>query len=110
MAFNFNYQVVNRNGSVFIASNSVTVNTANVVFNFPNTGFANRPYIGTIFVNLAQAIPTGTTGTLPILFDSTPVTKYNGDPLTVDDIPGTGIFQLWYDRSTGTLQIMTGVV
>lgn len=110
MAFFYPYQVVNRNGSVYIASTGVTVSTTNVVFAFPNTGFANRPYFGTVFVNLAQAIPADTTGTLPILFDGTPVTKYGGDPLTVADLPGTGVYQLWFDKASGTLQIQTGVV
>lgn len=110
MAFVYNYTVVNRNGSVYISSTGVSVNTSNVVFNFPDTGFANRPYLGTVFVNLAQAIPAGTTTTLPILFDSQPVTKYNGEPLTVADIAGTGVYQFWFNRQTGVLQIMTGLV
>lgn len=110
MAFLYPYQVVNRNGSVYIASLGVTVNTANVVFNFPDTGFANRPYLGTIFVNLVQSIPAGTTATLPIFFDGQAVTKYNGDPLTVDDISGIGVYQFWFNRQTETLQLMTGLV
>ncbi len=110
MAFYFPYNVVNRNGSVYIASTGVSVNTANVVFSFPSAGFGNRPYLGTVFVNLEQAIPAGTTATLPILFDGTAVTKYNGEPLTVADITGTGVYQFWFNRSTNTLQLMTGVV
>lgn len=105
---------VNRNGSAAIQSASVAVNTDNVVFSFRNHAFINAWYRGTLFVNLAQAIPTGTTGTLPILFETNgvtqAVTKYNGEALTVADLPGTGIFQFWFDRSTNTLQIMTGVI
>ena len=71
-------------------------------------------YRGTLFVNLAQAIPTGTTGTLPILFETNgatqAVTKYNGEALTVADVPGTGVFEFWFDKSTNILQILTGVV
>lgn len=110
MAFFYPYTVVNRNGSVYIVSSGVTVNTANVVFTFPETGFTNRPYLGTVFVNIAQAIPTGTTATLPVLFDGQAVTKYNGEPLTVADIAGTGVYQFWFNRQTETLQIMTGVL
>lgn len=105
---------VNRQGSAAIQSTNVTVNTDNVVFSFRNHAFINANYRGTLFVNLAQAIPAGTTGTLPILFETNgvtqAVTKYNGEALTVADIPGTGIFQFWFDRSTNTLQIMTGVI
>ena len=64
------YTWVNRNGSAAIASTGVAVNTANVVFTFKNHAFVNASYRGTIFVNLRQAIPTGTTGTLPILFET----------------------------------------
>ena len=64
------YTRVNRNGSAAIASTGVVVNTNNVVFSFKNHAFLNASYRGTIFVNLMQAIPTGTTGTLPILFET----------------------------------------
>ena len=66
---------VNRNGSAAIASTGVAVNTENVVFSFRNHAFVNANYRGTIFVNLYQAIPTGTTNTLPILFETNGVTQ-----------------------------------
>ena len=105
---------VNRNGSEAIASTGVKVNTTDVVFTFKNHAFVNANYRGTIFVNLMQAIPTGTTGTLPILFETNgatqAVSKFNGAPLTVADVPGTGVVQLWFERDTNTLQLMTGIV
>ena len=108
------YTWVNRNGSAAIASTSVKVNTSDVVFTFKNHAFVNANYRGTIFVNLRQVIPTGTTGTLPILFETNgatqAVTKFNGDALTVADVPGTGVIQLWFERDTNTLQLMTGIV
>lgn len=108
------YTWVNRNGSAAIASTGVVVNTNNVVFSFKNHAFVNASYRGTIFVNLMQAIPTGTTGTLPILFETNgstqAVTKYNGEPLTVADVQGTGVYQFWFERDTNTLQMMSGIV
>ena len=105
---------VNKRGSAAIASTGVVVNTANVVFTFKNHAFVNANYRGTIFVNLKQAIPTGTTVTLPILFETNgvtqAVTKFNGNPLTVADIAGTGVYQFWFERDTNTLQLMTGIV
>ena len=105
---------VNRNGSAAIASTGVKVNTTDVVFTFKSHAFVNANYRGTIFVNLMQAIPTGTTGTLPILFETNgatqAVSKFNGAPLTVADVPGTGVVQLWFERDTNTLQLMTGIV
>jgi hypothetical protein len=57
-----------------------------------------------LIINLAQIIPTGTTATLPIVFtsdggSSAALTTYNGDPVTVADIAGTGIYLCWYDGS-----------
>lgn len=108
------YTWVNRNGSAAIASTGVKVNASDVVFTFKNHAFVNTNYRGTIFVNLMQAIPTGTTGTLPILFETNgatqAVSKFNGEPLTVADVPGTGVVQLWFERDTNTLQLMTGIV
>lgn len=105
---------VNRRGSAVVQTTGVTVNTDNVVFSFQNHAFVNTWYRGTVYINIAQSIPTGTTGTLPILFETNgvtqAVTKYNGDPLTVADIPGTGIYEFFFDKSTNLLQILTGVV
>nr|DAX60478.1 MAG TPA: hypothetical protein [Caudoviricetes sp.] len=108
------FTLVNRRGSAAIESVSVTVNTDNVVFSFQNHAFVNSWYRGTIFVNIAQSIPTGTTGTLPVVFSTNgatqAVTKFNGEALTVADLPGTGVYEFWFDRATNTLQIMTGIV
>lgn len=83
------FQFVNRRGSAAISTSGVTVNTANVVFSFPNHAFVNAWYRGTIYIDIAQAVPTGTTGTLPVLFETNgatqAVTKYNGEALTAGD-------------------------
>lgn len=112
--WNYPFAWVNRRGSAAIGSTGVTVNTANVVFTFRNHAFLNANYRGTVFVKLAQAIPTGTTTTLPVVFETNgttqAVTKFNGEALTVADIAGTGVYQLWFERDTNTLQLMTGIV
>ena len=95
MAWIYPFAWVNRRGSAAIASQGVTVNT---------------DYRGTIFVNLRNAIPSGTTTTLPILFETNgvtqAVTKVGGEALTVADITGTGIYQFWFERDTNTLQLL----
>lgn len=105
---------VNRNGSAAVASQAVTVNANNVVFTFRNHAFVNANYRGTVFVNLRQSIPSGTTTTLPILFETNgttqAITKFNGGPLTVADVAGTGVYQFWFERDTNTLQLMSGIV
>ena len=80
--------------------------------NHPNVG---RPFRGLLIVRLQQAIPDGTTGTIPISFTSdgsnpVPLTGFNGEPVTAASIPGTGIYICWYERTTNTLQLLTGIV
>lgn len=104
------FQFVDRRGSAALTTTGVTVNASNVVFTFQNHAFLNSWYRGTVFVNLAQKIPTGTTTTLPIVFSTNgvtqPVTKVGGVALTVADIAGTGVFEFWFDKSTNTLQLI----
>lgn len=107
------YQIINRRGSAAIESTAVTVNADNVVFTFPNHSFLGLWYRGSVYINLAQAIPADTTGTLPILLQTNgvtqAVTKVGAAPLTVADLPGTGWYEFFYDKTSGTLQIMPGV-
>lgn len=104
---------VNINGIPTLSSNSVSVGSANVAFDFNNHRNIGRPFRGILIVRLAQSIPAGTTDTLPIVFTSggsnpKEVTTFNGDAVTVADIPGTGVYILWYESQTDTLQLLTG--
>jgi hypothetical protein len=38
------------------------------------------------------------------------VTGYGGDAVTVADLAGTGVYLAFYDRASGLLQLMTGIV
>lgn len=104
------YINVNQSGIPTLRSLSVAVSTTAVSFDFNNHRNVGRPFRGLLIVNLAQAIPTGTTTTLPIVFTSgggnpQALTKENGEPVTVADIPGTGIYILWFESQTDTLQV-----
>lgn len=114
MIWGYPFSWVNRRGSAAVGSTAVKVQTNAVVFTFKNHAFLNANYRGTVFVNLMQAIPTGTTPTLPIFFETNgtmqAVTKFGGADLTVADVAGTGVYQLWFERDTNTLQLMTGIV
>lgn len=104
------YINVNREGIPTLSSNSVTVGTAQVAFDFNNHRNVGRPFRGLIIVRLAQAIPEGTTVTLPIVFtsdggNSQSLTRENGEPVTVADIVGTGIAVLWFESQTNTLTV-----
>ena len=114
MIWGYPFSWVNRRGSAAIGSTGVQVNTDNVVFTFKDHAFVNANYRGTIFVNLMQAIPTGTTGTLPILFETNgttqAVTNFYLVVFFFFDVAGTGVNQFWFERDTNTLQLMTGIV
>ena len=109
------YINVNMNGIPALRSLSVSVTATDVRFDFNNHTNIGNPYRGLLIINLAQAIPTGTTTTLPILFISEagkvqPLTKNGGVAVTEADITGSGIYIAWFDHSTSTLQLLTGVV
>ena len=109
------YINVNHSGIPAIRSLSVTVGTTDVRFDFNNHRNVGMPFRGLIVINLAQLIPSGTTTTLPIVFTSNgsnvaKVTTFNGNPVTVADIPGTGIYLFWYESQTDSLQLLTGAL
>ena len=109
------YINVNQSGIPALRSLSVTVGTNDVRFDFNNHRNVGRPFRGLLVINLAQVLPAGTTATLPIVFTSgggsvANLTTFNGDPVTVADITGTGIYLAWYESSTDSLQLLTGVL
>ena len=108
------YLTVN-GGIPTLSSNTVTVGTTAVSFDFTNHRNVGRPYRGLVIIRLNQAIPAGTTATLPIQFTSAgnnaqAVTTFNGTAVTVADIPGTGVYLFWYESQTNTLQLLSGIV
>ena len=105
------YINVNQSGIPALRSLSVTVGTNDVRFDFNNHRNVGRPFRGLLVINLAQLVPTGTTATLPSGGGNVAsVTTYNGDPVTVADIPGTGIYLFWYESQTDSLQLLTGAL
>ncbi len=102
---------MNTNLPVALRSISVSVTANDVQFVFRNRPNFGRPYFGGLYAYLAQAIPTGTTATLPIVFTSdggnpTPVVGLDDEPVTVADITGTGVYHLFYDQAAGRLQLI----
>ncbi len=109
------YINVNQSGIPTLSSLGVSVSTTQVAFDFNNHVNVGRPFRGLLIIRLAQAIPTGTTATLPIVFTSNggnaqAVTTFNGEPVTVGDIAGTGVYLFWYEAQTNTLQLLTAIV
>ena len=105
----FPYQYVNINGIPTIKSQAVVVSDTAVTFKFA-PDFDRRPFRGLILVYLSEPIPEGTTTTLPVQFSmagiTSNVTVAGGANVTVADLPGTGIYLVYFDRWADTLQVL----
>lgn len=105
----FPQQYVNINGIPTVKTQSVVVSDTTVDFKF-NPDWDRRPFRGLLLVYFSEAIPEGTTTTLPIRFSmagvTSNVTVAGGDNLTVADLPGVGVYLVYYDRFTDILQIL----
>lgn len=96
--------ISNLNGIPRFESNSVTVNTSNVVYSFTDAGTNfNNNFNGLVLIKLNQVIPSDTTTTLPILINNTTLLKYGSTNATVADLKGTGIYLMYYESNSKTL-------
>ncbi len=101
--------LTNLGGIPYISTTNTTVGTEAVDFAL---GFIRRPLppVGFFVVRIANAIPTGTTGTLPITLtlngSTRQLTNLNGEAITAADITGTGVLLVFNDRFNGILQLM----
>ena len=87
---------------------NTTVGPENVILTLPNGAFRWRRNVGYVSVRLGTAITA--TDTLPILFsvngDTLPLTGLNGVGITVANLNQAGIYLIYYNKSTKTLQLM----
>lgn len=108
----FLFPNLGRNNINTIPSTNVTVGTDAVTIEIPNHAFYRRNYVGSFFLNLRTAIPTGTTATLPILIgtngDTRPLMENEGTPATVANFAGAGIYEIHYNKYTNELYIVNG--
>lgn len=104
--------ITNMGGIAYIATTNTTVGTAAVDFAL---GYLRRPLppVGYITVRITDAIPTGTTATLPITItangNTRALTNADGTAVTVADLPGTGVFLVFNDKFNSILQLMSPV-
>jgi len=101
----------NINGIPYLATTNVTVSDTSVDLAL---GFRSIQPVGTFFVRLAQTIPTGTTGTLPITLTlngtTRQLTTIGGAAVTAAELTGTGVFEVFNDRFNGILQVVSPLV
>lgn len=104
----------NINGIPYLQTTNTTVGAASVDFAL---GSYRRPLppVGYFTVRIADAIPTGTTTTLPITLtrngQTRALTLFDGTPVTVAElIGGTGAILIFNDAENGILQLMSRTV
>lgn len=103
--------VTNTQGIPYLATTNTTVGTASVDFAL---GSYRRPLppAGYFTVRIADAIPTGTTTTLPVTLTRNGTTRaltlFDGSPVTVAElIGGTGVITVFNDTENGILQLVS---
>lgn len=100
----------NVNGVPYLNTSNVIVTDTTVDFAL---GFRRIQPVGYFTVRIEDAIPEGTTGTLPVHLTlngtSRALTFFNGTPVTAADITGTGVITVFNDRFNGILQITSAL-
>ena len=108
----FNFPSLGRSNQNTLPSVNVTVGTDAVTIEIPNHAFFRRYYVGDFYLNLRTAIPAGTTATLPILIgtngDTRPLMEYEGQPATVANFAGAGVYAIHYNKATNELYLVNG--
>ena len=97
----------NTQGMPYLQTTNVTVSTSAVDFSL---GFRRIQPVGLFAVRISNAIPDGTTGTLPVSLSlngtSRPLSFFGGDAVTAADLPGTGVILVFNDRYNNILQLI----
>lgn len=104
----------NRGGVPKIDVQTVNVTDTNVQFVLPANAFRFLPENGLVLIRIGVAIPTGTTGTLPIVFTSNDATQAVTDvgaaEVTAADLPSTGVYLFFYDKTGNVMQLLSRTV
>ena len=109
---NCNYNItINAGGQPYIANTQVTVGTDAVNIAL---GIRRIQPIGYFTVRMENAIPADATTTLPITITLNGVTRAltlaNGDAVTVADILGASVFQVFNDKFNGLLVLTSRTI
>jgi len=102
--------ITNLGGIPYIATTNTTVGTDAVDFAL---GYIRRPLppVGYFTVRVTDAIPTGTSATLPVTLTlngyTRTLTNMDGSAVTAGDISSTGILLIFNDKFNNILQLMS---
>ena len=105
----FPFQYININGIQTLEVRRISVTETSVDFQF-RPDFDSNPFRGILLVYVPEAIPTGTTDTLPIRFsmagNTQNLTTAGGADVTVANFDGVGVYLVYYDRYANILQLI----
>ena len=97
----------NESGTPYLRTTGVNVGTDAVDFGL---GFRRIPPVGYLTIKIREAVPTGTTGTLPIRFtlngNTRTLTYFGGNSVTAADLASTGVILVFYNFFDGTFQLV----
>lgn len=101
---------INANGIPYLRTSNVSVSEDSVDFAI---GVRRIQPVGLMAINMSNAIPDGTTGTLPVRLTLNGVTRnltfFGGANVTADDVQGTGALLVMYDWYNGILQLLSAI-
>lgn len=101
----------NAGGIPYLSSSNVTVSTETVDIAL---GFRRIQPIGHLTIFIDDAVPTGTTGTLPVTITLNGTTRAltlpNGTPVTAEALIGVNIIDVFNDRFRGILALMSRTI
>ena len=109
MGINVPNQVPFANGNIpYLEVTNITVGTTAVDLAM---GYRRVPATGILLIRIPQTIPAGTTETLPITLtlngNTRQMTFFGGENVTVADVAGTGVLQVFNDKFNGILQMLS---
>ena len=106
---NYPYNFANRMGIPMIESSSVTIDTENVSITLPNRVFRALSTNGVIAFRLNTEIAAAGDA-LPVVFSSNsftqPLTNVGGEAAVGTDLPGVGVYLIWYDKNSNLMQLL----
>lgn len=103
------FTTANKQGVPRIETKGVNVSTTAVSFIVDPYHSYVQNWNGLVSFKISQTIPTGTTGTLPVLINNQPLVTFGGVALTASDLlvgSGTGVLVCWWESATNTLEVI----
>lgn len=105
-----NIKGTNVRGVPYFTADTPQVRDTSVDFGL---GFGNISPVGLVTINIASAIPEGTTGTLPVRFTLNNQTRelvfFGGTAVTAADLSGTGEILVFHNAYSGRLQLISAL-